>query len=85
MSFLTRAEVHDCMSDFSSSMTAALQANSIVASSPKSVLANGQTAVNQVVRCVSILIQDRAWSLGLGLASGDRRTSRSRRAERLSG
>ena len=37
------------MSDFSSSMTAALQANSIVASRPKSVLAYGQTIVNQVV------------------------------------
>ena len=66
MSFLISAEVHDCMSDFSRSMTAALHANSIVASSPKRVFANGQTAVNQVVpRLRSVLVQDRAWCFAL--------------------
>jgi hypothetical protein len=41
---------HDCRSVFSRAITAALHANSIVASSAKSVFAYGQIFVIQVVR-----------------------------------
>src|SRR5579884_822978 len=50
MIFRMRADVHDWRSFFSRSMTAALQANSIVARIPKSVFANGQIFVVQVIR-----------------------------------
>src|SRR5689334_13727357 len=51
MIFLTSAAVHDWRSAFSSSITAALQANSITARRPKSVFAKGHTFENHVARC----------------------------------
>src|SRR5581483_8833678 len=56
------AEVHDCKSDFSSAITAALQANSIVAKSAKSVFAYGQMFVIQVIRKFRY-----CWRIWLGL------------------
>lgn len=50
MIFRTSAAVHDWRSVFSSSITAALQTNSISASMPNRLFAYGQTFANQVSR-----------------------------------
>src|SRR5262245_32710322 len=76
MNFLTSAEVHDCISDFSSSMTAALHANSMVARRPKRVFANGHTAVNPLVRCFRYWLRIALGALACASARGDRRTNR---------